>query len=95
MKNGITEDELWDLIGFIKISSARFKTIMTLQNEHLMPKEIIKRTDLTPSQVSIALKELKAKKLVKCVNEKTRKGRIYYCTEIGEKACTIIEKNKK
>ena len=46
MKNGITEDELWDLIGFIKISSARFKTIMTLQNEHLMPKEIIKRTDL-------------------------------------------------
>ncbi len=95
MKNGITEDELWDLIGYIKISSTRCKTIMTLQNEHLMPKEIIEKTDLTPSQVSIALRDLKSKKLVKCVNEKARKGRIYHCTEIGEKVCTIIEKNKK
>ena len=86
MKNGITEDELWDLIGFIKISSARFKTIMTLQNEHLMPKEIIEKTDLTPSQVSIALRDLKSKKLVKCVNEKTKKGRMYCTTPLGEKA---------
>jgi len=90
MKINITEDELWDLIGFIKISSARYETLQTLQNKHLMPSEIIRQTDLTPSQVSIALRDLKSKKLVKCVNEKARKGRIYCNTPLAEKALEKI-----
>jgi predicted transcriptional regulator len=86
MKNDISEDELWSLIGFIKISSTRFKIMQTLQDEHLMPSEITQPTEIIPSQVSIALRDLKAKKLVKCVNEKTKKGRMYCTTPLGEKA---------
>ena len=91
MKNDISEDELWSLVGFIKISSTRFKIMQTLQNKHLMPSEITQRTEIIPSQVSIALRDLKAKKLVKCVNEKTKKGRMYCTTPLGEKAFKKIK----
>ena len=38
-----------------------------------------------------ALKELKENKLVKCLNEETRKGRLYELTELGKNALKKIK----
>ena len=86
-----TEDELWGIIGFIKISQSRYKTLQCLDDNHFMPTEISKKTDLTPAQVSVALHDLKKKKLVRCMNEKVKKGRIYKCTDLGLKILEIID----
>ena len=48
-----------------------------------MPSEIAKDINASTSQVSAALSDLKKQKLVICVNEEVRKGRLYKCSELG------------
>ncbi len=92
MKSKPTEDEIWAMIGFIKISRSRYRTLQCLGNDHLMPIEISKKTRLTPAQVSVALHDLKKKKIVRCMNETVKKGRIYQCTELGLEIIDRLEK---
>ena len=92
MKNKPTEDEIWAKIGFIKISQARYKTLKCLNNEYLMPTEISKKTLLTPAQVSVALRDMKKEKIVRCMNEKVKRGRIYQCTDLGREILEILDK---
>ena len=93
MKNKPTEDEIWGMIGFIKISQARYKTLKCLSNEHLMPTEISKKTQLTPAQVSVALRDMKKVKIVRCMNENVKRGRIYQCTDLGLEILEILDKS--
>ena len=94
MKNNMTEDEIWDIIGFLKISQARYKTLQTLNSDYLMPTEISKKAKLTNSQVSNALHDLKKKKLVRCMNEHARKGRVYQATSIGLEILEILKNDE-
>lgn len=89
MKSKPTEDEIWAMVGFIKISRSRHLTLKCLSDKNLMPMEISKGTRLTPAQVSVALHDMKRKGIVRCLNEDASKGRIYQCTDLGEK---VIEK---
>ncbi len=83
-------DELWSLVGFIRISSIRYKTLQSLENDYLIPSDIAKTTDLLPSQVSNALHDLKEKKLIKCMNDEASKGRIYHATPLGKKSFRML-----
>lgn len=95
MDENLTKDELWELIGFIKVSPIRYQTLLTLRNGYLMPSEIAKSTNYRTTQISNALKDLKEKDLVVCMNEKARKGRLYQNTELGFKVIELIEKRSK
>lgn len=86
------DDEIWEILGFIKISRIRYITLKALDDDFLMPIEISNKTDLRVTQVSYALNDLKSKKLVECKNENSRKGRIYQNTELGSQILKIIEK---
>lgn len=94
MANKTSKAELWHKIGFIKISSIRYQTIKTLGKDFMMPSEIAKKTGLKPSQVSTALNDLKKEKLVVCMNEKTKKGRIYQNTKLALDIIKIIDESK-
>ena len=83
MEEKLNNDEIWALIGFIKVSQTRYNTLKALETDFLMPSEISRRTDIRTSQVSNALQEMKARGLVECKNENARKGRIYQITENG------------
>ena len=92
MNNDISEKELWAIVGYLEVSSARKKTIQSIGNEeYKFPSNISKETGLTSSQVSNALRDLKNKELVICLNESVSKGRLYKCTDLGLK---ILEKLK-
>lgn len=91
MEGKLTEDEIWDLIGFIKVSQTRYNTLKVLETDFLMPTEISRRTGIRTTQVSNALHDLKERNLVECKNEHVRKGRIYQITEDG---LTILKKLK-
>lgn len=91
MKTKPTEDEIWGMIGTIKISQSRYKTLECLRDNHLMPTEISKMTHLTTAQVSVALHDLKKIGIVRCMNETATKGRIYQCTDLGLEILGILE----
>ncbi|WP_407424526.1 MarR family transcriptional regulator [Methanobrevibacter sp.] len=92
MPQKVNEEEIWELIGFIKVSPTRYKTLKTLRTDFLMPSEIAKTTGLRTTQVSNALADLKEKDLVICMNESARKGRLYQNTELGLEILQRLER---
>lgn len=92
MNKKLTEKNTWEIIGFIKVSDSRYKTIKSLDStDYKMPSEIAKETNLQPSQVSHALHDLKNKDLVMCLNENAKKGRLYKTTKLGLKILEILK----
>ena len=77
------EIELYKLLGYIKVSPYRTKTLQSLGNDLKMPSEIANDINIKTSQVSAALSDLKKHNLVICINEEVRKGRLYKCSELG------------
>lgn len=92
MPKKVNEEKLWDLVGFVKVSPTRYKTLKTLKTDFLMPSEIAKNTGLRTTQISNALSDLKEKELVICMNESARKGRLYQNTELGLEILDMLEK---
>ena len=83
MSDNVADSQIWELIGYIKVSSIRFETLRSLKDSFMMPSEIARITGYRTTQVSNALRDLKEKELVRCMNEDARKGRIYQNTELG------------
>ena len=79
------ERKFFELLGYVKVSINRTKTMQTLGTDIKIPSEIAKESDIRTSQVSGSLADLKKEKvgLVICLNEEARKGRLYKCTDIG------------
>ena len=62
----LNEDEMWAIIGFIKVSQTRYATLKALEDNFLMPSEIAKKTNIRVTQISNSLHDLKEKNLVEC-----------------------------
>lgn len=92
MKNQLTDEQIWEMIGFVKISPSRYNTLITLKTDYLMPSEIARLTGMRTTQVSNALSDLKKKNLVECMNESAHKGRLYQNTPLGLEILAILEK---
>lgn len=91
MAEKITDDEMWDIIGYIKVSAIRLKILKSLQDSFLMPSEIARMTGYRTTQISNSLRELKERKLVECLNEDAKKGRIYQNTELGLMILKVLD----
>ena len=73
-------------ISLIKSSEYRHKVLKAIGDEVIAPSEIARKVNLRLNHVSMVLTDLKDKKLVKCLNEETKKGRLYQLTELGKNA---------
>jgi len=80
----------WELLAFVKMSEQRQNVLKAL-TEPKIPSELAKSLKMDLSHVSRALLQLEEKKLVKCLNPDTRKGRFYQRTE---KATQILAQLK-
>jgi len=85
----------WENIGFIKASSHRINILTSLLKKEQTPRELQDSVKIHFSQVSLILKELMEKGLVECLNEDSRKGKIYSLTQSGEEAIKYILEGKK
>lgn len=73
-------------ISIIKNSEYRKKILLSLADvNYLTPSEISKKTKLRLNHISNFLKDLKDNKLVVCLNEGEKRGRLYQITELGKK----------
>jgi predicted transcriptional regulator len=73
-------------ISLLKSSGYRLKIIKAIGNDTLTPSEIAHKINIRLNHVSIFLKELKENSMVKCLNEESRKGRLYELTTLGKNA---------
>ena len=79
-------------ISLLKSSDYRYKIIESIGSDTLTPSEIAAKTKLLLNHVSMFLRELKENHLVKCLNEDSRKGRLYELTELGKDAINKLTK---
>jgi len=84
--------EMVTAISLLKSSGYRLKIIQAISDDTLTPSEIANKIDIRLNHVSMFLKDLKENNLVKCLNEDTRKGRLYELTEAGKNAINKLNK---
>ena len=73
-----------DAISLLKSSEYRHKIVTAIGDKTLTPSEIANATKIRLNHVSFFLKELKEHELVKCLNEESKKGRLYELTGLGK-----------
>lgn len=81
-----------ELVSWILRGSQRRVIFRILKERRMIPAEIYQEAlkinpKITRNSVSDVLRELKKKGLVKCLNPKEKKGRIYELTKEGKKLC--------
>ena len=81
-------------ISLLKSSEYRLKIIKAIGKDIVTPSEIAEKIGIRLNHVSMFLKELKENNLVKCLNEDTRKGRLYELTELGQNAINKLTNGK-
>jgi DNA-binding MarR family transcriptional regulator len=81
-------------ISLLKSSEYRLKIIRAIGEDTITPSEIANKIGIRLNHVSMFLKELKNNNLVKCLNEDTRKGRLYELTELGKNAIDKLTNGK-
>lgn len=73
-------------ISIIKNSEYRKKIFLSLTDvNYLTPSEISEKTKLRLNHVSNFLKDLKDNKLIICLNDDEKRGRLYQITSLGKK----------
>jgi predicted transcriptional regulator len=78
-------------LKLLKTSENRLKILNILNNgKVLTPTEIAKKTEIVVNHVSTFLKEFKDNKLVVCLNEDEKRGRLYQITESGKKVLSLM-----
>jgi len=78
-------------LKLLKTSENRLKILEILNNgKVLTPTEIAKETGIVVNHISTFLKEFKGSKLVVCLNEEDKRGRLYQITEDGKKVLSLM-----
>jgi len=84
----------WNDVGFVLKSSKRRQLLFLLEKPKT-PTQLSKSMKSSLANVSLKLKDLSDQGLIRCVNPKSLKGRIYELTERGKKALEKIGEMEK
>jgi len=71
-------------IALVKASDYRRKILKAIGDNIITPSEIAEKVGIRLNHVSMTLHSLKENGLVECLNEDTRKGRLYRLTALGK-----------
>lgn len=85
------DEEIIKLASFIKSSKNRQKVVFSLYENVKIPSEIAEEHKLRLNYISMILKELKEKHIVECLNENSKRGRLYRLTKEGNDAVKFIK----
>jgi len=84
---------IWGVTAFIVRSGYRKKVFLELSKPQ-RPSQIAKSLDLRLTHITRALRELKQKKLVECLNPNETMGRFYRLTTKGKNILQEVNKLK-
>ena len=77
------DQEFIDAISFAQAGTNRCKVIKSLKKDIRIPTQIAEDLGLRTCQISATLSELKEAKIVVCLNEEKKRGRLYKLTDLG------------
>jgi len=86
------DEEIINLLSFVKSSIYREEIIKYLGKETKIPSEIAKDLKISNTHTSKHLKSLKKRKIIVCLNEDAKRGRLYRNTEIGVELLNHVQK---
>lgn len=86
------EREFIQALSLIKASKYREEIMNAIGDNIKLPSEISAQTDIRLNHVSSVLRTLKEHGLVECLNEESKRGRLYKLTELGKNAIREIRK---
>jgi len=81
----------WDKAGWVIRSENRQK-VLKLLDVPLTPSHIAKKLKMSLTHASKVVRELENKKLIKCLNEEFKVGRIYKRTKEGNEILNYVKK---
>ena len=84
----------WEKAGWI-IRSENRQNVLILLEVPLTPSHVAKKLEISLTHASKIIRELEKQKLVECLNDKTKRGRIYKRTKEGDEILKYIEKVEK
>lgn len=87
----MNQQEVIVLAGWIKASSYRNRVMINLGNKTKTPSSIARDSQIKMNHVSMVLKALKEKKLIVCLNEDSKKGRLYQMTNLGKQVTQAMK----
>jgi predicted transcriptional regulator len=80
-------------ISLLKNSNYRTKILEVLSKyNYLTPSELSTKTEIRLNHISNFLRDLKDNKLVHCLNDDDKRGRLYQITKLGK---DVVEENGK
>lgn len=85
------DDETLKMYAYVNISSYRAKAVKALQGEEKTPSNIARDSGIKINHISNVLRQLKDNELAVCLNEESKKNRIYRLTEVGEEVAKHID----
>ncbi|WP_296805535.1 winged helix-turn-helix domain-containing protein [uncultured Methanobrevibacter sp.] len=85
------DNEMLGLVAYVKISSYRLKTVMSLYDSDKTPSQIAKDTGIRINHISTVLKKLKELGIVVCLNEDDKRNRIYQLTPVGRRVVDCFD----
>ena len=85
------DNEMLGLVAYVKISSYRLKTVMSLYDSDKAPSQIAKDTGIRINHISTVLKKLKELGIVVCLNEDDKRNRIYQLTPVGRRVVDCFD----
>ncbi len=85
------QQEIIVLAGWVKASSYRNRVMINLGNKVKTPSSIARDAQIKMNHVSVVLKALKEKGLIICLNEDSKKGRLYQMTDLGKTVTKTVK----
>jgi DNA-binding MarR family transcriptional regulator len=86
------ENKLIEGISYIRSSKNREKILLAIgENNIKIPSDISRETGIRLNYVSAILAELKKENILECLNENSKRGRLYRLTDIGNQIIKFIE----
>ncbi len=90
------DTRLWEDFSFVASSSYRERVIHALAEKPKFPKDLARETTLRLVHVSRALREMRSRHLVECLNPTAKaRGRIYGLTEAGGALLTYFDRSSR
>ncbi|MGL4669208.1 MAG: winged helix-turn-helix domain-containing protein [Methanobacteriaceae archaeon] len=89
------KQEKIDKLGFVRASRYRNNILLFVGDSVKKPSEIANSVDLSDKNISRYLKDLKEKKLIVCLNENAKMGRLYKLTDEGRELLKCLSIMKK
>jgi len=87
----MNDEENMKAVAYVGISKIRSNILNSIGNDLKYPSQISRELNIRIQHVSTALKELKEKKLVECINEDVKVGRLYRTTQKGKQVIEIMK----